>query len=250
MSSASGFTVQYREQRYLITNWHVASGRRSDNYQPMSRYGNLPTKINIWHPVANSANHITWTSTSESLYDADDKPRWLEHPRFGRRVDAVALPLQVTTGISFFPLPLGDLPPDQALAADVPDSVNIIGFPYGEAAAGKVAIWVQGSIATPMEIDYGELPCFLIDSRTRRGQSGSPVVAYRGPADSAHLANGAIVVGHGVMVRMLGVYSGRINDESDLGKVWKVPALREIIASGVPGNSDLLPPDLSSLEAG
>jgi hypothetical protein len=49
---------------------------------------------------------------------------------------------------------------------------------------------------------------------------------------------------------MLGVYSGRINEESDLGKVWKVPALREIIASGIPGNADLVPPELPHLNAG
>jgi hypothetical protein len=31
----------------------------------------------------------------------------------------------------------------------------------------------------------------------------------------------------------LGVYSGRINEESDLGYVWKASALRELIEAGV-----------------
>jgi hypothetical protein len=34
----------------------------------------------------------------------------------------------------------------------------------------------------------------------------------------------------------LGVYSGRINNESDLGFVWKAAALTEIIDNGVPGD--------------
>jgi hypothetical protein len=31
--------------------------------------------------------------------------------------------------------------------------------------------------------------------------------------------------------RLLGVYSGRINEQSDLGMVWKLSAIRELVAS-------------------
>jgi hypothetical protein len=33
--------------------------------------------------------------------------------------------------------------------------------------------------------------------------------------------------------RLLGVYSGRINPESDIGMVWKTSAVREILATAV-----------------
>lgn len=42
---------------------------------------------------------------------------------------------------------------------------------------------------------------------------------------------------------LLGVYSGRINDESDLGKVRKTAAIKEIVESGIPGNADLVLPE-------
>jgi hypothetical protein len=180
MGSATGFIVAHDSKWYLITNWHVVSGRRQDNGQPLSRHGGTPARINVWHNHLGPANMISWVLTTELLFDSNDSPRWLEHPTFGRRVDAVALPLAITAGVNFIPYELEEKP--LVLATDVPDSVNIIGFPYSIAAAGRIAVWIQGSIATDMEIDYDQLPCFLIDSRTRRGQSGSPVLAYKNPS--------------------------------------------------------------------
>jgi hypothetical protein len=243
MAAATGFIVEHESVNYLITNWHVASGRRSDDGQPMASHGGLPDKIEIWHNHIGAANFISWVSTVEQLIDSAGAPRWLEHPRFGRRVDAVALPLAITSGISFMPYSLNDgrsgVP---VLIADVPDSVNIIGFPFGEAAAGRIAIWARGSIATDMEIDYGGLPCFLVDSRTRQGQSGSPVIIYKGPSGAGRLTDGSLIFGMETMSNLLGVYSGRINPESDLGRVWKTVAIKEILENGVLGNRDLAEP--------
>jgi hypothetical protein len=71
------------------------------------------------------------------------------------------------------------------------------------------------------------LPLFLIDSRTRPGQSGSPVIAYSG--GGAHVLEKVVSVGGGPRERFVGVYSGRINDQSDIGRVWKRKALVEVI---------------------
>lgn len=180
--------------------------------------------------------------TIEQLIDSTGAPRWFEHPRFGRRVDAVVLPLAITSGISFMTYSLDDgssgVP---VLIADVPDPVSIIGFPFGETAAGQIAIWVRGSIATDMETDYGGLPCFLVDARTRQGQSGSPVIVYKGESGTGRMSDGSITSGSGIMSNLLGVYSGRINAGSDLGQVWKTAAVIEILENGVLGNRDLTP---------
>jgi hypothetical protein len=243
MAVATGFVVQRESQRYLITNWHVVSGRRSDDGQPLASHGGLPDRIEIWHNHIGAPGFISWGSVIEKLVDEDDVPLWLEHPKHGRSVDVVALPLTFTSGVSFYPYDLEDgSSGTPVLVADVPDSVNIIGFPFGESAAVRIAIWTKGSIATDMEVDYGQLPCFLIDSRTRRGQSGSPVVAYKGLSDNGRLTDGTIIMGSRIMSRLLGVYSGRINPESDLGRVWKVLAIKEILEHGIIGNRDLMRP--------
>jgi hypothetical protein len=54
-------------------------------------------------------------------------------------------------------------------------------------------------------------------------------------------SNGFISVIHGGLSNLLGVYSGRINKESDLGMVWKNAAIIEILINGVTGNGGMTP---------
>jgi hypothetical protein len=98
---------------------------------------------------------------------------------------------------------------------------------------GCLAIWVSGAIASEPEIDFGDQPCFLIDSRTRKGQSGSPVLLYR--VGSYLGEDGGLRLGGGEIINLIGVYSGRLNAESDLGRVWKVQAAREILTANQRG---------------
>lgn len=44
------------------------------------------------------------------------------------------------------------------------------------------------------------------------------------------------------VTELLGVYSGRINDLSDLGFVWKTEVVQKILAAGVPGDGDMHSP--------
>jgi hypothetical protein len=53
------------------------------------------------------------------------------------------------------------------------------------------------------------------------------------------MADGSVAVYGGSISNLLGIYSGRINAESDLGMVWKVQVIKEILRAGVPGSVDL-----------
>jgi len=52
------------------------------------------------------------------------------------------------------------------------------------------------------------------------------------------MADGSLAFG-GPVTNLLGVYSGRVNEQSDLGRVWKVQAVRDILAAQCPGVSGL-----------
>jgi hypothetical protein len=77
-------------------------------------------------------------------------------------------------------------------------------------------------------MDWNDLPVFLIDSRTRPGQSGSPVIQYS-KGGAVPLADGSTGVFAGPVERLVGVYSGRINDQSDLGFAWKRTVVSDIL---------------------
>lgn len=89
-------------------------------------------------------------------------------------------------------------------------------------------IWSRGTIATEPEIDYEGMPLFLIDSRTRPGQSGSPVLLYSA-GGMVPMQDGSSAMFGGAVTRLIGIYSGRVNSESDLGKAWKVNAIQDVV---------------------
>lgn len=234
LASATGFIVVHGDGLYLITNWHVASGRNVESGEALSSHGVTPDSIQIRYLPLLPQENMGQSYFTERLLTDDGEPRWLEHPRYRRRVDVVALRLTQLKNTLVQPYDLN--PPSRLLRATVSDSVNIIGFPFGVSVATYLAIWARGSIASEPEIDFDELPCFLVDSRTRQGQSGSPVVAYS-PGGPTIMANGSLAMASQPMVNLLGVYSGRINAESDLGKVWKVRAIQEIIEGDTLGSN-------------
>jgi hypothetical protein len=140
-------------------------------------------------------------------------------------VDVVALPLGSVRGARFFPYDLHN--PGPRIVFGPSNDVSIIGFPFALSGGGGLGVWVQGTLATEPSIDYWDVPLLLVDSRTREGQSGSPVILYR---TDGYITEGGDMINNGVpAARLVGVYSGRINKESDLGRVWKIGTLVEIL---------------------
>jgi hypothetical protein len=225
LSTGTGFTVSTPTKTYLITNRHNVTGRRQDNGEPISKTGGIPNEIVIWHNLKGKL--FTWSPTRESLTDSIGK-RWIEHPTLGARADFVALPLSNIENVDFYSYDLCG--PTYDIQIGPGEIISVIGFPFGLRAGGVFGIWSTGFVASEPEVDYDDLPVMLIDCRSRQGQSGSPVIAYKGPGSTIINASGSALK-RGPIWRFIGVYSGRINIESDLGMVWKASAIDELIKS-------------------
>jgi len=224
LSTATAFVVEHNGP-HLITNYHVVAARNpitGDNLHPS---GAWPDEVIVLHNVAGQLG--AWQPRKEPVRNAAG-PLWLEHPTHGRRVDVVALPLTQLSGVK---LHAHSLDKGVDLAIGVAQGVSIIGFPFGQTGGGLLGVWVQGTIATEPSINFDELPCFLVDSRTRPGQSGSPVLLYR-DGGMIPMADGGVSMFAGPIEKLLGVYSGRINEQSDLGIVWRREVIAEIIDGG------------------
>lgn len=225
IGTATGFVVRRDTVPYLVTNRHVVRGRRQDDDEPIdTTNGALPNRVVIGHRVGKDLG--TAHTRSEALYDENGRPAWLEHPRFAGAVDIAALPLTQTSGIDLFPYDPWD--PGQAIVIAPATAVSVIGYPFGVMAGGPFPVWLTGFVASEPQVDAIGLPTILIDCRTRMGSSGSPVIAFRS-GGAVHMEDGATAIGAGPFVRFLGVYSGRVHEESDIGLVWKHPLIAEII---------------------
>ncbi|WP_204792457.1 hypothetical protein, partial [Aeromonas dhakensis] len=86
------------------------------------------------------------------------------------------------------------------------------------------------SLAQELLLMTDDNPVFLIDCRARQGQSGSPVVAYRAGGYRQY-RDGTIssVMSATPKWEFLGIYSGRVNNESDLGRVWHVSVIDRVL---------------------
>lgn len=232
----TSFVVEVAGTPYLITNRHNVTGRDSNN-QPLKQFSRMPDALRIYHNRKGQLG--SWVAVDEPLYSGPGQPRWLEHPTHGRNVDVVALQLTRTDDVALYPHDPGAIRRTNA-ATPVTTDLNIVGFPFGLTGGGMLGVWSRGTIATEPEIDFNNLPLMLIDSRTRQGQSGSPVI-YRA-SGSMVTKDGGSTMFAGTVSFLVGVYSGRVSEESDLGLVWKASVIEEVVAGGrSPNGQSLLP---------
>lgn len=236
LGTGTGFVVEHAGRAHLVTNYHVAAGRDPATGQPRHASGAVTQELAVLHLLPATSGSIQWQARFEPVLDAAGDALWLEHPVHGRAVDVVALPLTQLTGIELHPYDLSGAGP--VLAGGPATGVSVIGFPFGLTAGGAFGVWTRGFVASEPDVDFNELPLMLIDARTREGQSGSPVLVYV-HGGMAAMADGSSAAFSGPVSNLLGVYSGRINSESDLGLVWKAQAVRDILAAQKRGRAGL-----------
>jgi hypothetical protein len=249
LKPASGFVVEAGASYYLITNWHVLSGREisaSMRQESVIQPYTLKTSIHTYGgqgeksdpPSRGVRQRIT-----VQLYDDNDAPRWIERKsdeQYQPMVDVVALPIQLDTPLrSLFAwqsregnINIKDMGywvktsaiPISAIDTDLeygpPDTVHIIGYPLGWAPTGadktSTAFWRTSSMASE-RYEIGRTPnVFFIDPCALEGMTGSPVVGLKN--DRA---------------KLLGVYSDSSTAEfgANAGLVWDALLLKELIGA-------------------
>jgi len=164
----------------------------------------------------------------QTLFDQAGNPVWLIHTVHGRSVDVVAIPLPAPPDhLHFRPINVMSSDP---LQVSVGMDVFILGYPFGYQAPGY-PVWKRGSIASEPQLAPLTHRYMLVDSASRPGMSGAPVIQRSW--GNHMLDNGGVAMGPGSATRFLGVYSGRLhtNDPNDpqLARVWPQSLLEEII---------------------
>jgi hypothetical protein len=231
LATGTGFIVNTAKGLALVTNRHNVTGRYQGTGKPIAPSGAVPNEIVIHHPAVFDKTHFVpeWVACVEPLY-ADGTPtsarRWKEHPTYGSRVDFVLLPLTQTRGTASIPYGMND---GATIAVGPGEPVSIVGFPFAISAGGRFAVWSTAYVASELDADYNDLPLFLVDCRTRPGQAGAPVIAQR--TGMVKLIDGRQKAAPGFATRFLGIYSGRVHKDSDIGMVWKASAIQELIDS-------------------
>jgi hypothetical protein len=100
ISMATSFCYAVGGATYLVTNWHVVSGRDPNTCKPLdTEKAAIPDWLGVTlatvKKVDDETSHIFWQEVPLALYEDAErtKPAWLEHPVHGRKVDIAVLPL-------------------------------------------------------------------------------------------------------------------------------------------------------------
>ncbi len=163
------------------------------------------------------------------IRDDNDKPLWLVHP--GKRVDIAVLPVPFRLKeliIALYPL---NLLANAALRIEVGMEVFIIGYPF-RLDPPAYPIWKRGSIASEPQLARITTNYMLVDTASRPGMSGAPVIRR---SWSNHMVQpGVVALVDTPLNKFIGVYSGRVPtdhpSEAQIGLVWEGSLIEEIIA--------------------
>lgn len=230
LADGTGFIYKYCNKYYLITNWHNVTGLNPINKKPIGKHGGCPDVI-LLSLLKQNKQIIQWKTFSVNLYE-NNNADWYIHPVHKENVDVVAIELEVTENFDGIFNPINSIP-FHNFNLEIADDVFILGFPYTLSGGGRLPIWKKGSIATEPDVDYDKLPKILVDTASKSGMSGSPVIYKRvgiHGADNANL-NSSVIFGE--IQGFVGIYSGRVVGESNidaqLGIVWKKEVIEEII---------------------
>lgn len=202
-------------QLFLITALHNLTGREPSG-RCKSTNGGLPNFVEI------TGYHF---QTRLPLYDQGNDPNtcnyaFWRHPT-GPDIDICALPISQSANAassldSSFLHPTGHAATVKLYIAQL---CFVVGYPEGlfvrQSNQSVLPIWKTGHLASEPSIYIDGIPKLLIDAATCEGMSGSPV--YVRERDSN---------------RLLGIYTGRTSQLSELGFVFTPEAILKIIQTG------------------
>jgi hypothetical protein len=278
MALGTGFIYEYQDFYYLITNGHCVTGINAETRTRISSHAGYPTVINAGVRIRDAA-YIEQTLIDHSqadpsfstldneqlivdslrskqltieLYEDEQhtKPTWFIHPKHGYLVDVVAIPVcnknEIPAYVHLFPLNAYPFECEPRVS----DDVFVLGYPFGITDPLEYPIWKKGSIATEPSISFKGLPRMLIDTATRSGMSGSPVIIKRTGVHPS-LGEDEEEERFGTAAGFAGVYSGRYGVEKNspksdkpdkedvqLGIVWRKEVIEEILVGKVQGTVD------------
>jgi hypothetical protein len=281
LATGTAFIYLYEEKPYLITNWHNVSGREPSTLKAKHPDCACPNRLFVEVPfIHHETSSIIWKKHQVPIYqddgDSPSKSIWYEHPLHRYKVDVVAIPVhedEVFSPLKSYwygiqsaqkrPEPIESSIENIICPATAPclnlslvrfnpgQGVFVLGFPEGMTGGANFPVWKRGSIASEPYLDIDDLPKIFIDTATRAGMSGAPVYVHETGRWETEVGGGlkrSNGSSFGIQGRrFIGVYSGRVGDDTfkaQLGVVWKYSVIKEIIKSSTLGKSSF---DLSPL---
>lgn len=233
LAKGTAFYYKHNDIRYLVSNWHNFSGRDPHTGKPKDKMAALPNSVRVH---CRNQEDLSDIKLHNFALSNDQGYLWLQHSEHSGNVDVGVLPIspEDSTGDIDIGTAINEIDPHQKWPVEVGDQLFVVGYPFGISDACNLPIWKAATLASEPGVDQEQLPLLYIDTATREGMSGSPVIRYRRRSVTL-MENNQL---HRFHAEFLGVYSGRIVPkdmlEAQLGKIWRRDVIEQIIISKTP----------------
>lgn len=214
ISTGSGFFWRAASKAFMVTNWHVLSGRNVFSGELLSSTGYIPKEIQIFGvSIQRTGRDVQMVRTAKNLTLSDEFLEAVaQAPSRGFPHDVVAIELpsellfgkgeveeSAVRGGRYASCFINEVATSD-ITISVGDDCFILGYPPNHRVGGFMPpLWRHATVASEPLIGVGGLPVFYVDGQTSKAMSGSPIVARMG---AEH--------------RLIGVYGGRVTGEEDV----------------------------------
>lgn len=225
--NATGFVWKRDEKYFLLTNWHVVTGRNAATNELEA-----PVQPDMLKCLFNlRIQNFGKKEYQIKIRDRNNKPLWYAHPTRQRGSDVVAIPLPISGNDPIInTYPINTLRSELDLGVKIGMDVFILGYPFGASPPG-FPVWKRGSIASEPDLTRPGTGFTLVDTASRPGMSGAPVI--RRSYGFHFLPDGAVSMMAGPQSKFIGIYSGRLHTknplDAQLGMVWPVEDIEEVV---------------------
>jgi Trypsin-like peptidase domain len=234
LGCATSFVWKHGDKLFLITNWHVVTGRHAQTKEL-----ELCVRPEVLRAHFNPRlQNFGKEQRDIRLYDDDYNEIWYAHPELQKKnIDLVAIPLDIRSDDEEInPRPINLFKSESDLAVGIGMDVFILGYPFGYSLPG-FPVWKRGSIASEPDLVHSDRGYLLVDTASLPGMSGAPVI--RRSWGSHSIEGGGTSSNSTPQSKFIGVYSGRRrtgdNKETQLGMVWTVPDVQLAVDMAVLG---------------
>jgi hypothetical protein len=257
LKPASGFVLEAGNQYYLITNWHVVSGRdilTGELLEPDLEPDTLKISLHFRFREGEKSASFTagpWKKLVIELYSDNHVPRWIEPARIELQsmIDVVALPLSsnliywlsrgkaadafrkfidpvpvIKSNVSYW----AEISAISISAIDIDveygpsDTVDVIGYPLDWAPAGTnkpvPSFWRRSSIASEIK---------------GLGITSPEDSFFIDPCPLDGMTGSPIIGMKNDRLKLLGIYSDSSTAEfgANAGLVWNASVVKELIST-------------------
>jgi len=226
MATGTAWFASLAGSLYLVTAKHNLTGRNVNSGRFLGSRQTGPNNLVV--RGRRNSTEIGWVNATFPLLDDAWQPLWFEDPS-NPVFDVAVLPIAPSDLLAIDPWIIDKPEPAFEPILNVTDDLFIPGFPRGFAYNIDMPVWTRATVASEPGVGYNSLPMFLVDARTTRGHSGAPVVLKPRINQSVAMVDGSLIEATTTDAWVAGLYSGRVDKKLNIGMVWRLGVVIDVI---------------------